>query len=172
MSFLEEGPVENLTDWDLFQIIYYGAGWTPFSPNRVTYEELISTGRLGLVGDPALRKAIGDYYSALDDFSGFYRFQTPLRELVRSEYLPAAQAYMWENCFPEAHYRGPTGGWRDCAPLDAEMIAATLETLKQSDEVLDATRYVASIRVILLRAAETDRTRAQELATKIETYLE
>ena len=173
VRFLEGEPMEDLTDWDVFQTIYYGAGWTPFSPNRVTYDELISTGKFGLVADPALRREIGDYYAALDDFAGFYSFQTPMREIVRSKYSPGVQAYMWESCFPEAHYRGPESGWRECAPPEnGEKITATLDALKQSGEVLDATRYAASIRVILLRAAPTDRTRAQALAARIEGYLE
>jgi len=173
VRFLEGEAVGTLTDWDAFQIIYYGAGWTPFKSNRVTYDELISTGQFGLVGDQALRREIGDYYSALDSFAGFYGFQTPMREIVRSKYSPDAQAYLWANCFPEAHYSGPSGSWRDCAPIeDASSVTATLESLKQSGELLDATRYVASIRVILLRAAEVDRMRAQALAAKIEGYLE
>lgn len=173
VRFLEGEPLEDLTDWEAFQTLYYGAGWTPFSPNRVTYDELISTGKFGLVGDPALRREIGDYYAALEDFAGFYSFQTPMREIVRSKYSPGVQAYMWESCFPEAHYRGPDTGWRECAPPeDVDRISATLDALKQSDEVLDATRYAASIRVILLRAAPTDRARAQELAARIEGSLE
>ena len=173
VRFLEGDSAETLTDWDAFKIIYYGAGWTPFKPNRVTYDELISTGQFGLVGDQALRREIGDYYAALESFSGFYSFQTPMREIVRSKYSPDAQTYMWEKCFPEAHYSGPRAGWRDCAPIeDADSITATLDSLKQSDELLDATRYAASIRVIVLRAAEIDRTRAQILADKIEGYLE
>ena len=173
VHYLEGDPVGDLTDWDMFQIIYYGAGWTPFSPNRVTYDELISTGKFSLVADPALRREIGDYYAALDDFAGFYSFQTPMRETVRSKYSPGVQTYMWEACFPEAHYRGADSGWRDCAPPeDAEKVAATLDALKRSDEVLDAARYAASVRVILLRAAPIDRTRAQDLAAKIEGYFE
>lgn len=173
VRYLEGEPIEELTDWDVFQIIYYGAGWTPFSPNRVTYDELISTGKFGLVADPALRREIGDYYAALEDFAGFYSFQAPMRKTVRSNYSPGVQTYMWKACFPEAHYRGPETGWRDCAPPeDGEKITATLDALKQSGEVLDATRYAASIRVILLRAAPTDRAGAQALAARIEGSLE
>lgn len=80
---------------------------------------------------------------------------------------------MWEACFPEVQFSGPPGSWRDCAPFgDADSIAATLDSLKQSDELLDATRYTASIRIIAVIAAETDRIRAQELAAKVEGYLE
>ena len=172
VRFLEGNAVEELTDWEAFQLIYYGAGWTPFSPNRGTHDELISTGKFGIVGDPPLRREISDYYTALDEFAGFYRFHTPMREIVRSKYSPDAQAYMWEQCFPEAHYRGPAGSWRDCPALDAEIVAATLEALKQSEALIDAARYAVSIRVIALRAAKTDRTRAQQLAAKIEDYLE
>ena len=172
-DFLQGKSAGGASDWDMFQIIYYRAGWTPFTPNRVTYDELISTGQFRLVGDPALRKEIGDYYEALNEFSLFYEFQPPLRELIRSKYTPEAQAYMWDGCFPDAHYRSTGGGWSQCEPLNDEAdIARTLDALKQTEGLLDAVRYTHSVRLIVMGASQTDLERAQALSAKLNEALE
>ena len=163
------GEATGISDWDMFQIIYYRAGWTPFSPNRVTYDELVSAGRFRLVGDAALRREIGDYYAGIEDFAPFYQYHPPLRELVRSKYSPAAQAYMWDACFPDAHYRGGHGSFTSCEPFeDAGEISRTLDALRQREELLEAVRYVQSVRIIVRGAAETDLEVARALAAKIE----
>ncbi len=170
--YLKDGNAGAMSDWEMFQIIYYRAGWTPFSPNRVTYDELISSGQFALLGDAALRKDIGDYYAALADMSGFYEFQPPLRELIRSKYSPEVQAYMWESCFPDAHYRSDERAWSRCAPPeDMDEVADTLEALRNTDDLLGAIQYVHSIRLVVIGAVHTDIARARALSAKIKDAL-
>jgi len=40
--------------------------WTPFHPSRGTWDEIAATGKLGLFNDQDLRRALTEYYSALD----------------------------------------------------------------------------------------------------------
>ncbi|MCA8899924.1 MAG: hypothetical protein KDA53_01600 [Hyphomonas sp.] len=163
-----QGEDVGVSDWDMFQIIYYRAGWTPFSANRVTYDELLSAGQFRLVGNAELRREIADYYAGIDDFAIFYQFQPPLRELIRSKYSPPVQAYMWESCFPGAHYRTGHGAFTKCAPFeDADLVTATLDSLRQTEGILDAVRYTQSVRIIVMGAAETDLEEARTLSARI-----
>jgi hypothetical protein len=170
-SFLRGKPVAA-SDWDMFQIIYYRAGWTPFMPTRITYDELVSAGRFRIVGDAALRRDISDYYAGIEEFSLFYEFQPPLREMVRSKYSLAAQAYLWDACFPNAHYRSGHGSFSSCAPFEeADDITGTLDALRATEGLLDAVRYVQSVRIIRRGATGTDLEVARALSAQIEGKL-
>jgi len=51
-----------------FAVDIHHAGWLYLPrPSRRTYDELISTGNLGLLQDNAAKTAIADYYSSFDD---------------------------------------------------------------------------------------------------------
>ena len=166
------GEETGLSDWDMFQIIYYRAGWTPFSPNRVTYDELVNTGQFRLLGEAALRMDIGNYYAGLNDFAPFYDFKSPLRKRVRGKYTPEAQAYLWQNCFPDAHYRSGHGSFTNCPALeDGNNIKQTLAALQQDEALLEAVRYVHSIRLIVMGASKTDIQQARTLSSQIEDFL-
>ena len=170
--YLRGEEVAN-SDWEMYQIIYYRAGWTPFTPSRVAYDELISSGRYRLAGDVELRRDIAEYYAGLEDFALFYEFQPPLRALVRGQYLPQAQEYMWRTCFPDVHYRSGPGGFANCPPFeDTATVAQTLAAMRQDDELVEAVRYVHSIRLIVLGGAMTDRDEARTVLARIEEYLE
>ncbi|RIJ14751.1 DUF6090 family protein [Henriciella mobilis] len=163
-----EGEDVGLSDWAMFQLIYFRAGWTPFTPNSVTYDELVSAGQFKLLPDAALRREIGDYYAGLEDFSIFYAFQPPLREIIRGKYSPETQAYMWQTCFTNANYRLGYGSITDCPAFDdPDQIARTLQILKQTDGLADAVRYTQSIRLIVLNGAPTDLEEARMLSAKI-----
>ena len=52
-----------------FAVDVHYAGWLYIPrPSRGTYDELISTGNLGLLQDGAAKAAIADYYSKFDEF--------------------------------------------------------------------------------------------------------
>lgn len=167
------GEDVGLNDWVMFQMIYFRAGWTPFSPNRVTYDELKSAGQFRLIADPELRRAIGDYYAGLEDFAIFYEFQPPLRALIRGQYPSEAQRYMWQACFSNPSYRAGYGGMKACPEaLDPALITDTLERLKRTEELIDTLRYVQSMRLIAMGAAPEDIEEAVTLSQRIESYLQ
>ncbi len=165
IRYLTEGDFSGLTEWELFRIIYYRAGWAPFAPNKTTYDELVSSGQIRLLGDPDLRREISRYYTGLEDFAAFYQFSTPLREAVRSRYPPAAQRYMWETCFSDREYRNS----RDADP---GVIRRTLTTLRSDRALIEATQYTLSIRYVAIESAHTDLGHANTLADRIERALQ
>jgi|CXWL01.1.fsa_nt_gi hypothetical protein len=172
VRFLRDGDRARRSEWDMFELIYYRAGWAAFAADRTTYAELVSTGQVRLINDPDLRREIGGYYQSIDDYARFYQFDTPLRERVRGKYPPEAQRYFWESCFSDQAYRSNRDAWRDCAPFeDAGAIQRTLASLRGDRDLLEATQYALSMRYITIQSARTDLAHANELVARIEGAL-
>jgi hypothetical protein len=169
VRFLRDGDRSGRTEWDMFELMYYRAGWAAFTPDKTTYAELVSTGQVRLISDPELRREISAYYQSIDEYAGFYQFSTPLRELVRQHYPPEAQRYFWEHCFSDQDFRNNRDAWRDCAPFeDASAIQLTLSALRADRRLLEATQYALSMRYITIQSARTDVANANDLVARIE----
>lgn len=91
---------------------YYG--WNQPSINRTTFDELVSSGNLGLIGDPRVRRRIIEYYYMVDDSRG--------RMLARrTEYAPIAY-----RLIPRASEFAPQ-------EMDGAQLHLTIDAIRRSD---------------------------------------
>lgn len=65
---------------------------------RFTYDELVSTGRTGQIGDVALREMVADYYVQMNAIGALFSFVPPYREHIRSRMPYAAQQAIRTQC--------------------------------------------------------------------------
>ncbi len=171
IGYLSDGDLRGRTEWEMFERIYYDAGWAPFVPNTTAYEELHDTGQLRLINDPQLRLDIGAYYATLAEFRPFYDFDTPLREVIRRQYPPGPQRYFWDTCFSAEIYRRSRDGRTNCPPFeDRALVSRTLSILRSDTDVLEAMQYTLSMRLVAIGAATSDLARANALVTRVEEH--
>lgn len=67
-----------------------------------TFDEIVATGRLTRLGDPAVRDQVGNIYSALTALRQFFDFTPPYRELLRRAMPSAVQVAIRQRC-PETY---------------------------------------------------------------------
>ncbi len=87
---------------------YQATQIAPRESKRVTYDEILSTGRLTRLGDPLLRDRVGNFYNAMDTYGRVMAYVPPLREKVRQAMPGAIQVAIRARC-PE-HYIGLPDG--------------------------------------------------------------
>ena len=113
------------------------------TPDHVVgaYEELVSTGRLNLIRDPALRARLAHYYAQAEARQVFYHNRDHrLIDYVAMRIPPAVRARVVDACAPSEVKRGPLavmGVSEDppgqCAPELGELDAGALSRLLRSD---------------------------------------
>ncbi|MEM7728528.1 MAG: DUF6090 family protein [Pseudomonadota bacterium] len=169
--FLAGDPISQLTQWETLVSVYFSAGWSPFTADTTTYDELVSSGRFARVGNLALREEIADYHALIREGSFFYDFNPPLREMVRGKYDGRTQAYIWERCFSEETYRQIRDGEVTCPPPDWNApIDRILADLRADPELLPEFRYTQSIRFAAYTTGEADLERSMALAARIREF--
>jgi len=67
-------------------------------PKRFTYDELVSTGRTGQIGDVALREMVADYYVQMNAIAALFSFVPPYREHIRARMPHVAQEAIRRQC--------------------------------------------------------------------------
>lgn len=77
-------------------------------PKRVTYDEVLATGRLTRLGDPRLRDKIGNFYVAMASAGPFLNNVPPYRERLRRTMPSAVQSAIRTRC-PERYHFLPDG---------------------------------------------------------------
>lgn len=168
VGYLEDGNLAGKTPWEMLMRTYGDAGWSPFSPNRTTYDELQSTGQIRLIRDTDLRRSISNYYAGIEQFEQFYAFDTPLRERVRGAFPMHVQRYVWNECFSDEAWRAIGEGLTDCPPFeDQQAIAETLTALRADPELVKAIQYTNSISLVAIEAAQTDLANSKALIARI-----
>ncbi len=113
---------------------------------RFTYDELLSTGRFGQIGDRALREQVTEYYVELDANAVLFSFVPPYRDQIRSVMPSAVQRAIRDQCG-----RLLTGLLRDCdlrvPPGDVATAIAKVRSAPQIRAGL--TRVIADVDVKL-----------------------
>lgn len=69
-----------------------------YSSRHVTYDEIVSAGGLELVGPPALRQKISNYYWRMDRLLGLDAGSSTYREMLRTAMPNAVQRAIRANC--------------------------------------------------------------------------
>lgn len=170
-QFLSGDDVPGKSQWTSLVETYFSAGWSPYAPNRTTYDELVASGQFAGLGDLELRQAITNYYSSLKETERFYNFNPRLRSLIRGKFDTSLQAYMWEACYSDALFREIRDGVTSCQAPDATMpLEAITSALRADPNLLEEFRFTHSIRLIAQTIAEEDIRRAEVLSLRIGEY--
>ncbi len=113
---------------------------------RFTYDELVSTGRFGSIGDPALREQVTDYYIQLDANGALFSFIPPYRDYIRTVMPHNVQRAIRSQCGPLL-----SGLLRGCAirlaPGDEAAVVSTVRSAPEMKAGL--TRLIADLDVKL-----------------------
>lgn len=87
---------------------YQATQIAPRETKRVTYDEILSTGRLTRLGDPLLRDRVGNFYNAIDTYGRVMAYVPPFREQLRRAMPGAIQVAIRARC-PEHYIFLPDG---------------------------------------------------------------
>ena len=115
-------------------------------PKRFTYDELISTGRFGEIGDAALREQVADYYVRLAANQAVFSVLPPYRDYIRERMPNVAQQVIRAQCgvvladLP-----------KNCAiRLEPPVVAKAVEAIRSSPAMTTGlTRVIADLDVKL-----------------------
>ena len=140
-----------------FAVDIHHAGWLYIPrPSRRTYDELISTGNLGLLRSEAAKAAIADYYASFDDLRQW-------DELLRSQqerYWEATAGVLPRPVLRDAmRHREPT--------LSAAEAAKILAALRERDGVDDMLVGMAAHQERVRRDSEMLAGKGQDLIAKL-----
>jgi len=140
LGYLEDGSLVEDSAWKTLLVLYHATQVWGFSLYEPTYREMISAGDLGLIPDPELRRALGDYYGAsFEQKSLVFQLIPPYRDTVRGMMPWDIQNYIWDRCFESwglDQYR-----LLDCdAPISEERAHPLLERFAERTEVVEQLR--------------------------------
>jgi len=171
-GYLATGDLSGQTPLGMLNVIYGEAGWSPFVPNRTTFDELQSTGMIRLIRNPDLRRNVSAYYSNIEQFGQFYSFDTPVREMVRGAVSPPLQHHLWTECFSDEVWRKIGQGRTACPPFgDKEAVEAALAALRADPDLVEALQYTNSIRLVAIMGAQTELANCKALIARIDAEL-
>ena len=104
-------------------------------PKRVTYDEVLATGRLTRLGAPRLRDKVGNFYVAMASAGPFLNNVPPFREQLRRALPSAIQTAVRKRC-PERYDFLPDGTLLNSLPercalgLDPAMVAKGVSAVR------------------------------------------
>jgi hypothetical protein len=93
-----EGPKESLGPEFLRDALFATVLWR-FRRTQDTYDELITSGELGLIADPKVRSELSRYYRDLNAVVGIWDKPSNLRTLVRRHMPAEIQQQIRQNCY-------------------------------------------------------------------------
>ena len=167
ISFLETGQLGGLSNWETLLAIYQASNTWRFSVNRITYDELVSNGDLGLIRNDPLREDLAEYYNVFERRrSGIvYDLVPQYRFIIRGALNYQLQRNIHKDCHTEEMY---VQAMLDCpAQISEAEAAAHIEALVDRREILESLRYWMTSLHIGISQAHKDRKTAQNLATKV-----
>lgn len=142
----EQGTLAGSSAWKTV-LAYYQAGQTmPFVANDTTFEEMRSSGDLGLIADERLRAELADFYrqSAPGGLGKVFQHDPAYRLQIRAVTPWDTQRYIWDHCFQESSYYGQV--LVDCpSPMSDADAAALLATYRRTPALLDNLRTWMSL---------------------------
>ena len=145
-------------------------------PKRFTYDELISTGRIGQIGDAKLRENVSDYYVRLDGRVTSLNFIPPYRDQIRALMPNAVQEAIRSQCGPYIDAivtapppRGAVVQTGKCTiALNPAAVARAVAVVRSSPEVsAGLTRLIADLHV-KQNLVESIMAHARQLRARIE----
>ena len=123
------------SDQDFLVHAYQASQVLLADPKRVTYDEILATGRLTRLGDPQLRDAVGNFYVTLASALPFLNNVPEYRDHLRRKMPGAIQVAIRERC-PERYDYLPDGTLLNSLParcdpgVDRDTAAAAAQIVR------------------------------------------
>lgn len=115
-------------------------------PKRFTYDELVSTGRIGQIGDANLRENVSDYYVRLEGTAGTLAFVPPYRDHIRELMPNVVQQAIWAQC--EASFVSAPSNENCTIELSPAAVDRAVAVIRSSPAVsAGLTRLIADLHV-------------------------
>ena len=165
----ESGALENGSAWRTALAFYQASQVFPYVYTDTTYEELKSSGELGLIRDAGLRSGLSEYYAlGSAEQAGFLtRLIPPYRETIRGKTPLVMARHIWRECIT-------TDGLArqmlvECgAPFGAEEARAALAGYTADRRVIEELRTWIGNQEIALILLGHNREAAGEMLARIE----
>ena len=168
IAYGETGTLVDGSQWKTVLAWYQASQIFPFELASTTFEEMRSSGDLGLIADEKLRKELADYYrlSGTGVQAMIMNHNPVYRKQIRGLTPWHVQEYIWSHCFRETSFANQH--LLDCpSPIGDREAAAILETYRQSPTLLDHLRtWMSTLRVSEIILDNT-RTTAARLAVEV-----
>lgn len=168
IAYGETGTLVDGSQWKTVLAWYQASQIFPFELANTTFEEMRSSGDLGLIADEKLRKELADYYrlSGTGVQAMIMNHNPVYRKQIRGLTPWRVQEYIWSRCFRETSFANQK--LLDCpSPISDREAAAILETYRQSPTLLEHLRtWMSTLRVSRIVLGYT-RTTAAQLAAEV-----
>lgn len=137
LAYAETGETAE-TQWQLLLAFFQASQVAEQITTDTTYEELKSTGELGLIGDIALRDSLASYYT---NAANPVMTERPVyREHVRGVIPLGIQLYIWENCYSSDS--ATVQKLLDCkSPVSEARAAEIVDAVRRNDALMAELRY-------------------------------
>jgi hypothetical protein len=174
---LAHGDAGTLVDgsaWKTVLAYYQASQWSPHSREASTFNTMLYSGDLRLIGDPTLRDQLSFYYtssSANDSDGNVFNELPAYRSHVRGLTPYAVQEYIWTKCYRLSD-RDDAQELADCPPPVSEgKAAAILEGYGEDKTLLPELRYWLTNRRVAFMVDVNRGKQARELEAKVAAAL-
>jgi hypothetical protein len=167
MAHAEDGVLREGSAWKTLLAYHHASQVWPYRKPDVTFQEILSTGNLLLIRDPALRERIARHYSAGggSQVSEVLGLIPRYREHVRGLVPWKIQRYIWTECYSTEDAEQLL---RDCeSPVSEQEALAVLQRLRDEPSLIAELRFwmiTVHSGMILMRDVQQD---ARSLADEI-----
>lgn len=172
-AYAERRGLVGGSRWRTVLAFYQASQMLPFRLADSTYQELVSSGDLGLIGDQELRTALAGYYVTGPAVTTDYilRYAPEYRTLVRG-YTPAALSdYVWQHCVLHAGAMNESLV-DDCeSPLSEAEAQAVLDAYVAAPGILPALRFWMTTQKIGVALLESVRRDSVAMGRQVEAEL-
>ncbi len=150
LAYAESGDANGATQWDLLLAYFQASQVAEFYTTDSSFEELKSSGELGLIKDTRFRDSLAQYYSL--GFNPLLTERPRYREHVRGVIPLHIQTYIWSDCYSN----DSVGGQKmlPCkAPIDERQIVVIVDAIRYDKTLMTELRYwMSSMHVAALFA--------------------
>lgn len=137
LTYANTGDKQGYSDWELLLAYFQASQMGEFLTTRATYDELKSSGELGLIRDLELRKSLASYYTSADN--PVLSERPAYREHVRGLIPLHMQSYIWSDCYT---IQGEFQVFNDCEAPKAEVdLAEILQAISTNTKLSSELRY-------------------------------
>ena len=155
-----DAPSDREAAWEIIRAFFQASHAFTITPQRGTYDEIISSGDLALLGDQELVNALSAFYT----FGGFSTIEVipPYRENIRRIVPFQMQEYLQTQCYKVDILDNHS--LLDCpAPDDAESLVDLATQIQADTELKRDLRYMLSYAGVSVDIAVNRTKRAKEV---------
>lgn len=170
----DAGALVDGSAWKTVLAYYQASQWSPHSREASTFNTMLYSGDLRLIGDPALRDQLSFYYtssSANDSDGNVFNELPAYRQRVRGLTPYPVQEYIWAKCY-RTRAQDDAQELADCAsPITEQEAAAILQGYGEDKMLLSELRYWLANRQVAFMVDVNRVRQARELEAKVAAAL-